>query len=85
MITKRLAPPQARRNNDKAASRGLGRGTAICRGVIPAGGGYCLQKLLPAQENDQNADIRRGDAADAAGLADIGGADAAQLFDSLQP
>ena len=32
-IYKRLAPPKARRNDDKAASRGLGRGTDICRGV----------------------------------------------------
>ena len=35
----RLAPPKARRNDDKAASRGMGRGTAIGRGGIPAEGG----------------------------------------------
>ena len=43
------------------------------------------QRLLLAQQNNKNADIRRGDAADAAGLANIGRADFAKLFDGFQP
>lgn len=77
---------------DAPSPWGRGLGVGAGRGgwgaglrFVPPKAETAWQELLLPQENNKHADIRRGDAADAAGLADAGRADALELFDGLQP